>query len=110
MGFGEWQASVALLFGVVAKEVVVSTLSSIFGVAEGGIGITAAIHSTFTPLTAFVFMIFVLLYVPCFATLAAIRQETNTWKWPIVMVLITTITAYIVSFIAYNIGLFLGFA
>lgn len=110
LGFGEWQASVALLFGVVAKEVVVSTLSSIFGVAEGGIGITAAIHSTFTPLTAFVFMIFVLLYVPCFATLAAIRQETNTWKWPIVMVLITTITAYIVSFIAYNIGLFLGFA
>lgn len=110
LGFGEWQPSVALLFGVVAKEVVVSTLSSIFGVADGGIGITSAIHSAFTPLTAFVFMIFVLLYVPCFATLGAIRQETNTWKWPIVMVLITTVTAYIVSFIAYNVGLLLGFA
>ena len=110
IGFGDWQPSVALLFGVVAKEVVVSTLSSLFGVAEGGIGITHAIQSVFTPLTSFVFMIFVLLYVPCLATLSAIKQETNSWKWPMVMVLITTITAYIVSFIAYHIGLFIGLA
>ena len=110
IGFGDWQPSVALLFGVVAKEVVVSTLSSLFGVAEGEIGITHAIQSVFTPLTSFVFMIFVLLYVPCLATLSAIKQETNSWKWPMVMVLITTITAYIVSFIAYHIGLFIGLA
>lgn len=109
LGFGEWQPSVALLFGVVAKEVVVSTLSSLFGVAEEGVGITGAVHSLFTPLTAFVFMIFVLLYVPCFAALGTIKQETNSWKWPLTMVLITTVTAYVVSLIAYGVGLGLGF-
>lgn len=109
LGFGEWQPSVALLFGVVAKEVVVSTLSSLFGVAEEGVGIENAVHDVFTPLTAFVFMIFVLLYVPCFAALGTIKQETNGWKWPAIMVLITTVTAYVVSFIAYHIGLLIGF-
>lgn len=109
LGFGEWQPSVSLLFGVVAKEVVVSTLSSLFGVAEEGIGIENAVHGVFTPLTAFVFMIFVLLYVPCFAAIGTVKQETNSWKWPLAMVAITTITAYIVSFIAYSIGLGLGF-
>lgn len=110
LGFGEWQPSVSLLFGVVAKEVVVSTMGTLFGVAEEGAGIEAAMHGIFTPLTSFVFMIFVLLYVPCFAALGAIKQETNGWKWPITMVLITTVTAYVVSFIVYHIGLFLGFA
>lgn len=109
LGFGEWQPSVSLLFGVVAKEVVVGTLSSLFGVAEEGIGIENAVHTLFTPLTAFVFMIFVLLYVPCFAALGTIKQETNGWKWPLTMVLITTVTAYVVSFIVYHIGLFIGF-
>lgn len=109
LGFGEWQPSVALLFGVVAKEVVVSTLGTLFGVAGEGAGIEAAMQGMFTPLTSFVFMIFVLLYVPCFAALGTIKQETNGWKWPLTMVLITTITAYIVSFIVYHIGLFIGF-
>lgn len=109
LGFGEWQPSVALIFGVVAKEVVVGTLSSLFGVAEEGIGIENAVHSLFTPLTAFSFMVFVLLYVPCFAALGTIKQETNGWKWPLTMVLITTVTAYIVSFLIYHVGLLIGF-
>lgn len=109
LGFGEWQPSVALLFGVVAKEVVVSTLGTLFGVGEEGVGIEMAMQGLFTPLTSFVFMIFVLLYVPCFAALGTIKQETNGWKWPLTMVAITTITAYVVSFIVYHIGLFIGF-
>ena len=109
LGFGEWQPSVSLLFGVVAKEVVVSTLSSLFGVAEEGAGIEAALNGMFTPLTAFVFMTFVLLYVPCFAALGTIKQETNGWKWPLTMVAITCVTAYVVSFIIYQGGLLLGF-
>ncbi|MDO5848020.1 MAG: ferrous iron transport protein B [Methanobrevibacter sp.] len=109
LGFGEWQPSVALLFGVVAKEVVVSTMGTLFGVDAEGAGMLTAMHGVFTPLTAFVFMIFVLLYVPCFAALGTIKQETNGWKWPLTMVLITTVTAYVVSFIIYHIGLFIGF-
>lgn len=110
LGFGQWQPSVALLFGVVAKEVVVGTFSSLFGVAESGAGIISSIGTIFTPLSAFSFMAFVLLYVPCFATLATVKQESNSWKWPIIMLCITTVTAYIVSFVIYNCGLLLGFS
>lgn len=109
LGFGEWQASIALFFGVVAKEVVVGTFSSLFGLSEGGTGIQSAIHTLFTPLSAYAFMVFVLLYVPCFASIATVKQETNSWKWPIFMVAITTITAYIVAFIIYQGGTLLGF-
>ncbi|MDO5827351.1 MAG: ferrous iron transport protein B [Methanobrevibacter sp.] len=109
LGFGSWQPAVALIFGLVAKEVVVGTFSSLFGVAEEGAGIAAAMHGIFTPLTAYVFMVFVLLYIPCFAALGTIKQETGGWKWPLVMSATTLITAYVVSFIVYMVGLALGF-
>lgn len=108
LGFGEWQASISLIFGVVAKEVVVGTFSSLFGVAEEGSGIEMAVHDLFTPLSAYAFMAFVLLYIPCFAAIGAVRQETNSWKWSLAMVAITTITAYIISFIIYQGGTLLG--
>ena len=100
LGFGSWQPAVALIFGLVAKEVVVGTFSSLFGVAEEGAGIAAAMHGIFTPLTAYVFMVFVLLYIPCFA---------GGWKWPLIMSATTLITAYVVAFIVYMVGLALGF-
>ncbi len=109
LGFGEWQPAVALIFGLVAKEVVVGTFSSLFGVAEEGAGIAAAMHGIFTPLTAYVFMVFVLLYIPCFAALGTIKQETGGWKWPLIMSATTLITAYVVAFIVYMVGLALGF-
>lgn len=109
LGFGNWQASVSLIFGMVAKEVVVGTFTSLFGVVEGSGALSAAISGIFTPLSAYSFMVFVLLYIPCFAALGTIRQETNSWKWPAVMVAVTTITAYIVSFLIYQGGLLLGF-
>lgn len=109
LGFGEWQPAVALVFGLVAKEVVVSTFSSLFGVAEEGAGIATAMHGIFTPLTAFVFMVFVLLYVPCFAAIGAIKEETGGYKYPLMMCAVTLITAYVVCFLIYNVGLALGF-
>ena len=109
LGFGSWQPAVALMFGLVAKEVVVGTVSSLFGVAEEGAGIAAAMHGIFTPLTAYVFMVFVLLYIPCFAALGTIKQETGGWKWPLIMSVTTLITAYVVAFIVYMVGLALGF-
>ena len=109
LGFGSWQPAVALIFGLVAKEVVVGTFSSLFGVAEEGAGIAAAMHGIFTPLTAYVFMVFVLLYIPCFAALGTIKQETGGWKWPLIMSATTLITAYVVAFIVYMVGLALGF-
>ena len=109
LGFGEWQPAVALVFGLVAKEVVVSTFGSLFGVAEGGAGMATAMHGIFTPLTAFVFMVFVLLYIPCFASIGAIKEETGGYKYPLMMCAVTLVTAYVVSFIIYAVGIALGF-
>ena len=110
LGFGQWQAAISLVFGVVAKEVVVGTFSSLFASSTGGIGIESGIHSVFpSSLSAYAFMVFVLLYVPCIAAIATVKQETNSWKWPIFMIAVTTITAYIVSFIIYQGGTLLGF-
>ncbi|MDR2966945.1 MAG: ferrous iron transport protein B [Methanobacteriaceae archaeon] len=109
LGFGNWQSAVSLIFGVVSKEIVVATYGTLFGVVESGSGITATLHGLFTPLSAYAFMVFVLLYVPCFASIATVKQETNSWKWPLMMVVITTLTAYTISFIIYQGGILLGF-
>lgn len=108
LGWGSWQPSVAVLFGVLAKEVVVSTFSSLFGVAETGIALNSAIAGIFTPLSAYSFMAFVLLYMPCFATFATIKRETNGWKWPLVSAGMSCGIAYIVAFIIFQGGMLLG--
>ena len=110
LGFGTWQAAVAIIAGLAAKEVVVATFGTLAGMEEDDEeGITDLIHSTFTPLSAFSFMAFTLLYTPCFAAIGAIKQETNSYKWALTMCAITLVTAYIVSFLIYNVGLLAGF-
>ena len=110
LGFGTWQAAVAIIAGLAAKEVVVATFGTLAGMEEDDEeGITSLVHDTFTPLSAFSFMAFTLLYTPCFAAIGAIKQETNSYKWAFTMCGITLITAYIVSFLIYNVGLLAGF-
>ncbi|WP_296887754.1 ferrous iron transport protein B [uncultured Methanobrevibacter sp.] len=110
LGFGTWQAAVAIIAGLAAKEVVVSTFGTLAGMEEDDEeGITNLVHDTFTPLSAFSFMAFTLLYTPCFAAIGAIKQETNSYKWALTMCGITLVTAYIVSFLIFNIGGLLGF-
>jgi len=100
LGFGYWQVAVALIFGLVAKEIVVSTLGTLLGGAES---LSMALPKFFTPASAVSFMVFVLLYVPCIATIAVIKKEVGTkWAWFTVMYLM--ILAYIVSFITYNVA------
>ena len=110
LGFGEWQAGIAVITGLVAKEVVVATFGTLSGIEEDDTeGLSVMLQDIFTPLSAFSFMVFCLLYIPCFATIGAIKQETNGWKWPLIMCGVTLVTAYIVSFLVYNIGLLAGF-
>lgn len=110
LGFSTWQAGIAILTGLVAKEVVVSTFTTLGGLEEDDEeGTISLVHDLFTPLSAYSFMAFCLLYVPCFATIGAIKQETNSWKWPLTMAGITLVTAYIVSFLIYNVGVLAGF-
>ena len=107
LGFGFWQAAVALVFGIMAKEIVVSTFGTLFGVGEDGI--STVLPSLFTPLSSLSFMVFTLLYVPCFACLGAIIEESNSWKWMGVCVVTCCVIAYIMAFIVYQGGLLLGF-
>lgn len=108
LGFGDWQSSVALIFGLLAKEVVVGTFGTLYGVDDAGLATT--LHGTFTPLAAYSFLVFVLLYIPCLATFGAIKRETNSWKWPLFTAGYTMIVAWLVSFLIYNGGMLLGFA
>ena len=111
LGFGEWQAGIAIITGLVAKEVVVSTFASLAGVdEEDEADMDGLVHELFTPLSSIAFMAFCLLYIPCFAAIGAIKQETNSFKWPLIMSGITLVTAYIVSFLIYNVGLLAGFS
>jgi ferrous iron transport protein B len=105
-GFGQWQAAVGLAFGLLAKEVVVGTFGVLFaGAGEiGGLGNVIGFELGWSALTAFSFMVFCLVYVPCAATLAAIKQETNSWKWTIFAGAYTTALAWLLATLIYQIG------
>jgi len=121
LGF-DWRMGIAIISGIPAKEVIVSTMSVLFtdddilDIPKKEIDMSTKIRAQvydsgrkkgeklFTPNTAFSFLLFILIYFPCVATLAAVRKETNSWKWPIFMFLYTTILAYLVSFSYYQIA------
>lgn len=107
LGFGVWQAAVALLSGLVAKEAVVSTMSLLYGfsIGAGGATVAAALAGTFqTPLAAYSFLVFVLLYVPCIAAMSTMYREMNSLKWTVFSVLWQVGSAYLVSLLIYQIG------
>ncbi|OQP15635.1 ferrous iron transport protein B [Geobacillus zalihae] len=108
LGFGAWQAGAALITGFLAKEVVVSTMNIIYHVHEAS-GLKKVIAAQFTPLSAFSFMVFVLLYTPCLATVAAIRKETGSWKWTLLSIGIALTVAYMISLLVYQAGKIVGF-
>jgi ferrous iron transport protein B len=106
LGFGNWQAASSLIFGILAKEVVVSTLGVVYAAGEGGL--RSVLTANFSPLAAYSFLTMVLIYTPCAATLGAIKSETQSWKWPIISAVYLFVLAWIVSFIVYQGGLLLG--
>ncbi len=111
LGFGDWKSAVALLTGLVAKEAVVATMGILHGlgaVAEDSVELAVSLQNYFTPLSAYAFMAFTLLYVPCIAAFAAIKREMNSWKWTLFAVAYQTGTAWIVAFIIYQVGRLLG--
>lgn len=105
-GFGSWQAGVALVFGLLAKEVVVGAFGTLLGVGEEGIA--AVLPQFFTPLAAYAFLVMTLLYIPCVAVIAAFKRETNSWKWTGFLVLYTTLLAYGAAVLVYQGGRLLG--
>jgi ferrous iron transport protein B len=103
-GFGQWQASSALIFGTLSKEVVVGAFGTMFAVGDGALGETIAAQLGWTPLVAFAFMAMCLIYIPCAATIATIKRETNSWKWTGFVVGYTLLLAWTVAVLIYQIG------
>lgn len=108
LGFGNWQSVTALLTGVAAKEMVVSSFSVLTGSGGDISALHTAVSQLFTPLSAYAFMAFVLLYTPCISTIAAMRRELNSAKWTAATIAIDFSAAWIVSFLIYSIGTLLG--
>lgn len=105
LGFG-WQVVAALIFGLLAKEVVVQSLAIILAV-EGQGAIQASLLGLLSPVSAFALMVFVLLYIPCIATMAVIKSETGSWKWTIFSFVYQTLLAYFMALAIVTIGGFL---
>ena len=95
---------VGILSGVGAKELVVSTLGVLYADDAEADSVSLGERIPITPLVAFAYMVFVLIYFPCIATLAAIKGETGSWKWPLFAAGYTTALAWLVSFAIYQIG------
>ena len=103
LGFSDWRASTALLTGFTAKEAVISTLTVLTGTNASTL--SAALTGMFTPLAAFSFLIFTLLYTPCVAAVSAVRQEMNSAKSALGVVLYQCGFAWAAAFLVYRVGL-----
>lgn len=109
-GLGMWQVVVALISGIAAKEVVVSSFGILFGIANinSPAGMTSLSHILtglgFGPLNAYAFMVFSLLYIPCVATIGVIQREMRSWKWTVFTVIFQLLVAMLLSTLVYQIG------
>ena len=103
LGF-DWKLGIGLVSGVGAKELVVSTLGVLYTNDAGVSKKSLAERIPITPLAAYSLMLFVLIYFPCIATLAAIKQESGSWKWAAFAALYTTSLAWVIAFSFYQIG------
>mgnify|MGYP000020592486 CR=1 FL=1 len=105
-GFGFWQAAVALITGILAKEIVVGTMTTLF--SSHSVDVATALSYVFTPLSAFTFMVFSLLYTPCLATLATIKQEAG-FKWMLFIAIYNFLIALFFAIIIFQTGKLIGF-
>jgi ferrous iron transport protein B len=107
IGFGTWQASASLITGFLAKESIISTMNIIYFVPKGG-SLQGLLTDYYTPLAAYSFMVFILLYIPCLATVATIYKETASKKWTAFSIVYALTLAYILSFVIYQGGKLFG--
>lgn len=120
----DWKMGVSLVAGAAAKEIVISTLGVLYQTdpdVNENLSLISKIREEtyedgpkigqpiFTPLVAFSYMLFILIYFPCIAVIAAIKHESGEWKWAAFLAFYTTALAWIVAFITYQVGSLLGF-
>lgn len=103
LGF-DWKMGIGILSGIGAKELVVSTLGVLYTNDDGIESVDLADRIPITPLVAYGYMLFVLIYFPCIATVAAIKNESGSWKWAAFTICYTTLLAWIVAFLVHQVG------
>ena len=109
----DWRTNVALLSGIAAKEVIISTMGTAYSLGRSRRGEEIplsgrlAADASWTPLKAFSLIIFIMLYAPCFATITCIIRE-STWKWGLFSMAFNTMMAFIISALVYRGGIWLG--
>jgi ferrous iron transport protein B len=111
LGWGDWQATVAAITGLIAKENVVGTFGILYGfaeISEDGAEVWASLSASFTTLTAYSFLIFNLLCAPCFAAMGAIKREMNNIRWFWIAVGYQCIFAYIAALCVYQLGMLIS--
>lgn len=104
LGFGDWRASTALVTGLIAKESVISTLTVLLGATS-----PAALSTMFSPFTAYVFLVFTLLYPPCVAAIGAVKSELGG-RYAVAVFAFQVTVAWIVAFVVHSAGILLGLA
>lgn len=103
LGF-DWKMGIGILSGIGAKELVVSTLEVLYTNDDDIESVDLADRIPITPLVAYGYMLFVLIYFPCIATVAAIKNESGSWKWAAFTICYTTLLAWIVAFLVHQVG------
>ena len=103
LGFGEWQKVMSLLSGLVAKEAVVSSMQVLYSAADSA-ALSTALAGQFTPLAAYAFLVFTLLYPPCVSAIASMRRELGSRKYLGMSLGIQFGTAYLAALLVYQIG------
>ncbi len=101
MGFN-WQIMVALLSSFIAKENTIATLGTLLG--GQGVGLTQQLHTLLTPASALAFLVVQVLFIPCIATVVAIRHETRTWRWPIFSIAFQLILSFSMAILVFQIA------
>lgn len=104
LGFGDWRASTALVTGLIAKESVISTLTVLLGATS-----PAVLSTMFSPFTAYVFLVFTLLYPPCVASIGAVKSELGA-RYAVAVFAFQVTVAWIVAFVVHSAGILLGLA
>lgn len=102
LGFSDWRAATALVTGLTAKEAVVSTFAVLLGASDAG-AVAPLLAQIFTPVSAYSFLVFSLLYMPCVAAMAAVKREMGGWRSAVLVMVFQTVTAWITAFIFYSI-------
>lgn len=107
IGFGTWQAAASLITGFLAKEAIISTMNIIYFVPNDA-NLQGLLADYYTPLAAYSFMVFILLYIPCLATTATIYKETGSKKWTVFSIGYALVIAYVLSLLIYQGGKLFG--